>query len=103
MTTQEAQRSNHVCARNRASDLSLFASWVVVSALALAPLIEPTVGFTSLIYVNGVIALVTSLISCAFLRRRQPWLRLVLHIYSQVMIWLSLTVLLIAAVICWGV
>lgn len=50
----------------------------------------------------GSAVLVAATVSALLLRRRYPWVRLVLHIYAQIMIWLSLSCVAIAATLFWA-
>lgn len=86
----------------RWDDASFFLSWFLVGCLALVPLADSSIVHSHTVVITGLLVALISVLSCFFLRVRYEWLGLVLHIYSQVMIWLSITVLIIAAVICWG-
>lgn len=71
---------------------ALFASsWFIMTALGLIPMAEAKLNRVPSVPLLGVVAFFIAVGSAAALRRRYTWLGLVLHIYSQIAIWLSLT------------
>lgn len=76
--------------------LTLGFSWFLVTAIGLMPLADAALGRTSLIATPTMIVVAVALGSAVVLRRRYSWLGLVLHIYGQIAIWLSLFVMSLA-------
>jgi Na+/H+-translocating membrane pyrophosphatase len=71
---------------------ALFASsWLLVTILGLMPIAEAMLHRTPSVPRLAVIAFFVAVGSAAVLRRRYTWLGVVLHIYSQIAIWLSVT------------
>ncbi|WP_267381452.1 MULTISPECIES: hypothetical protein [unclassified Sphingomonas] len=70
----------------------LFAcSWFLVTVLGLMPIAETKLHRVPSVSSLALVAFFIAVGSAAALRRRYTWLGLVLHIYSQIAIWLSLT------------
>lgn len=63
--------------------------WFLVFSLGAMPLVDRAVGRPTSLAVPGAVVLFATVASATLIRERHPWLRLVLHIYGQVMIWLS--------------
>lgn len=71
---------------------ALFASsWFLVTILGLMPIAEALLHRPPSVSRLAVIAFFVAVGSAAALRRRYTWLGVVLHIYSQIAIWLSIT------------
>lgn len=71
---------------------ALFASsWFLVTILGLVPLAEAMLHRAPSVPRLAIIVFFVAAGSAAALRRRYTWLGLVLHIYSQIAIWLSIT------------
>jgi hypothetical protein len=70
----------------------LFASsWFLVTVLGLVPIAEAKLHRTPSVPSLAVVAFFIAVGSAAALRHRYTWLGVVLHIYSQIAIWLSVT------------
>ncbi len=67
------------------------ASWFVVTVLGLMPLAEVRLHRGPSVSPLAIVAFFIAIGSAAALRRRYTWLGVVLHIYSQIAIWLSVT------------
>ena len=76
-------------------------SWLIVSALGLLPLAEASLNREPSITAQVVAAFFIAVGSGAVLRRRYTWVAIVLHIYSQVAIWLSLFCVSLTMVLIW--
>lgn len=79
------------------NELLLFAfSWLLVTAIGLMPLAEVALQRTPSITLPTTTALFIAVGSAILLRQRYSWVGLVLHIYGQIAIWLSLFVMSLA-------
>jgi len=74
-------------------------SWTLVMAIGLMPLAEASLSRGPSITMPTTVAFFIAVGSAILLRRRYSWVGVVLHIYSQVSIWLSLFVMSLAAVL----
>lgn len=72
-------------------------SWFLVISLGAMPIADRILGRTTGLMGPGCVVFVVAIVSTIILREREPWIRLVLHIYGQIMIWLSLSCIAIAA------
>lgn len=78
----------------------LFAfSWMLVMAIGLMPIAEAALHRPPSITMPTVIAFFVAVGSGILLRRRFSWVGMVLHIYGQIAIWLSLFVMSLAIVL----
>lgn len=74
-------------------------SWLLVLAIGLMPLVEASLDRSPSITMTATIAFFV-IVGCAIpLRRRYSWVGLVLHIYGQIAIWLSLFCISLATVL----
>lgn len=71
-------------------------SWLLVMVLGLMPLAEAAMARSPSIATPALIVFSVAIGSGIHLRRRYPWVGLVLHIYGQIAIWLSLFVMSLA-------
>lgn len=70
----------------------LFAcSWLLVTLLGLMPIAEAKLHRAPSVPSLAIVAFFIAIGSAAAVRRRYTWLGVVLHIYSQIAIWLSVT------------
>lgn len=67
------------------------ASWFLVTVLGLMPLAKMKLHRLPSVSMLAVISFFVAVGSAAVLRQRYTWLGLLLHIYSQIAIWLSVT------------
>lgn len=74
-------------------------SWLLVMAIGLTPLAEATFARSPSITMPTTIAFFVAVGSAILLRRRYSWMGLVLHIFGQIAIWLSLFVMSLAIVL----
>ncbi|MBD8546878.1 hypothetical protein [Sphingomonas sp. CFBP 8760] len=74
-------------------------SWLLVMAIGLMPLAEASLARSPSITMPTTIAFFVAVGSAVLLRRRYSWLGLVLHIFGQIAIWLSLFVMSLAIVL----
>ena len=74
-------------------------SWMLVMAIGLTPIVEATLDRAPSITMPATIAFFVAVGSGILLRRRCSWVGVVLHIYGQIAIWLSLFVMSLAAVL----
>lgn len=74
-------------------------SWLLVLAIGLMPLAEASLSRSPSITMPTTIAFFVAVGSAAFLRQRYSWMGLVLHIFGQIAIWLSLFVTCLAIVL----
>jgi hypothetical protein len=74
-------------------------SWLLVMAIGLAPLAEASLSRSPSITMPTTIAFFVAVGSATLLRRRYSWMGLVLHIFGQIAIWLSLFVMSLAIVL----
>jgi len=76
------------------TDHALFGfSWLLVMAVGLMPLVEASLHRSPSITLPTTIAFFVAVGSAVLLRQRYSWVGLVLHIYGQIAIWLSLFVM----------
>ncbi len=68
-------------------------SWLLVMAIGLMPLVEASLNRSPSITLPTTIAFFVAVGSAVLLRQRYSWVGLVLHIYGQIAIWLSLFVM----------
>ncbi len=74
-------------------------SWLLVMAIGLMPLAEASLSRSPSITMPTTIAFFVAVGSAILLRRRYSWMGLVLHIFGQIAIWLSLFVMSLAIVL----
>ena len=74
-------------------------SWLLVMAIGLMPIAEASLSCSPYITMLTTIAFFVAVGSTVLLRRRYSWMGLVLHIFGQIAIWLSLFVMSLAAVL----
>jgi hypothetical protein len=74
-------------------------SWLLVMAIGLMPLAEGALARSPSITMPTTIAFFVAAGSAILLRRRYSWMGLVLHIFGQITIWLSLFVMSLAIVL----
>lgn len=103
MTTTAAKVSSRErIHENRGNAVSVF-SWLLVMAIGLMPIAEVTLNRPPSITTPTTIAFFIAVGSGILLRRRYSWVGLVMHIYGQIAIWLSLfTMSLALALFAYG-
>lgn len=74
-------------------------SWFLVIAIGVMPIVEASLDRSPSITMPATIAFFVAVISGAALKQRLSWVGVVLHIYGQIAIWLSLFVMSLAAVL----
>lgn len=74
-------------------------SWLLVMAIGLVPIAEVSLSRSPSITMPATIAFSVAIGSAVLLRRRYSWIGLVLHIFGQIAIWLSLFVMSLAVVL----
>src|SRR5687768_7899610 len=74
-------------------------SWMLVMAIGLMPIIDSVIQRPPSISMPAVLVFFTAVGSGAVLRRQYGWVGLVLHIFGQILIWLSIFVMSLAAVL----
>lgn len=74
-------------------------SWLLVMAIGLMPLAEASLSRSPSITMPATIAFFVTVGSAVLLRQRYSWVGLVLHIFGQITIWLSLFVMSLAIVL----
>ncbi|RYF13098.1 MAG: hypothetical protein EOO77_16195 [Oxalobacteraceae bacterium] len=72
---------------------------MLVMAVGLVPIVEGSLNRSPSITAPTVIAFFIAVGSAIVLRQRYSWVGLVLHIYGQIAIWLSLFVMSLAVVL----
>lgn len=82
-----------------AGNLILGFSWMLMMAIGLVPIAEGSLHRSPSITVPTAMAFFIAVGSAVLLRQRYSWLGLVLHIYGQIAIWLSLFVMSLAIVL----
>jgi hypothetical protein len=82
-----------------ASNLVFGFSWLLVMAIGLVPLAEASLHRSPSITLPTTAAFFVAAGSGIILRRQYSWVGIVLHIYGQIAIWLSLFVMSLAAVL----
>lgn len=100
MTT--CSRSPRLIFGERLDHATLAFSWFLTVGLGLMPVADRVLGRDTSLLTPGSAVIVVAVVSALLLRRRYPWVRLVLHIYGQIMIWLSLSCVAIAASLFWS-
>ncbi|MFZ2980624.1 hypothetical protein [Sphingobium xenophagum] len=93
---EKEQRPNPLEHLNLADTLVFGFSWMLVMAIGLMPIFETTIERPPSISMPAVIAFFTAVGSGVMLKRRYSWVGLVLHIFGQILIWLSLFVISLA-------
>ncbi|TVV76981.1 hypothetical protein FOY91_02435 [Sphingomonas solaris] len=71
-------------------------SWLLVMAIGLMPLVEAALLRSPSVTTPSLIAFFVAVGSGVLLRRRYSWVGLVMHIYGQIAVWLSLFVMSLA-------
>lgn len=74
-------------------------SWSLVMAIGLMPIAEASLSRSPSVSMPTTIAFFVAVGSSVLLRRRYSWMGLVLHIFGQIAIWLSLFVMSLAIVL----
>lgn len=73
------------------ADTAIFGfSWMLVMAVGLMPIVEASLKRSPSISMPVTIAFFVAVASGIALRRRYSWMGLVLHIFGQIVIWLSI-------------
>ena len=73
------------------ADTAVFGfSWMLVMAVGLMPIVEASLKRSPSVSMPVVIAFFVAIASGIALRRRYSWMGLVLHIFGQIVIWLSI-------------
>lgn len=93
------QRGEPASSRPMLDDAMAGFSWLLVTAIGLLPLAEASLHRAPSVTMPTVAAFFVAVASGILLRRRYSWLGVVLHIYGQIAIWLSLFVMSLAAVL----
>ncbi|CAH0356383.1 hypothetical protein [Sphingobium sp. CECT 9361] len=93
---EKDQRPNTLEHLNLADTLVFGFSWMLVMAIGLMPIFETIIKRPPSISMPAVIAFFTAVGSGVVLKRRYSWVGLVLHIFGQILIWLSLFVMSLA-------
>lgn len=84
-----------------ASEQALFGvSWLVVMVVGLMPLFETWFHRSPSVTMPTMIAFFVAVGSGVLLRRHYSWVGLVMHIYGQIAIWLSLFCISLVIVLC---
>ncbi|MET4666365.1 hypothetical protein [Sphingomonas sp. PvP056] len=71
-------------------------SWLLVMAIGLMPIAEASLSRSPSITMPTTIAFFGAVGSAVLLRRRYSWMGLLVHIFGQIAIWLSLFVMSLA-------
>ena len=74
-------------------------SWMLITAIGLMPIAEASLSRSPSITMPTTIAFFVAVGSTVLLRRRYSWIGLVLNVFGQIAIWLSLFVMSLAAVL----
>ena len=74
-------------------------SWLLVMAIGLMPIAEASLSRSPSITMPTTIVFFVAVGSAVLLRQRYSWMGLVLHIFGQIAIWLSLFVISLAIVL----
>ncbi|MDE0878559.1 MAG: hypothetical protein OSB00_07820 [Sphingomonas bacterium] len=74
-------------------------SWLLVMAIGLMPIAEASLSRSPSVSMPTTIVFFVAVGSAVLLRRRYSWMGLVLHIFGQIAIWLSLFVMSLAIVL----
>ncbi len=99
--TTSIQRRIPVTQILSASEQALFGvSWLLVMAVGLTPLVEAWLHRAPSLTMPTVMAFFVAVGSGALLRRHYSWVGLVMHIYGQIAIWLSLFCISLVIVLC---
>ena len=93
---EKRERPNPLEHLNLADTLVFGFSWLLVTAIGLMPIFETIIQRPPSISTPAAIAFFTAVGSGAVLRRQYGWVGLVLHIFGQILIWLSLFVMSLA-------
>jgi len=93
---EKGERPNPLEHLNLADTLAFGFSWMLVMAIGLMPIFETIIQRPPSISMPAVIAFFTAVGSGVVLKRRVSWVGLVLHIFGQILIWLSLFVMSLA-------
>ena len=73
------------------ADTAVFGfSWMLVMAVGLMPIVDASLKRSPLISMPVAIAFFVAVASGIALRRRYSWMGFVLHIFGQIVIWLSI-------------
>ncbi|WP_303762689.1 hypothetical protein [Sphingobium yanoikuyae] len=70
-------------------NLALMFSWLLVSALGLLPLFDETLSRDPTPSASALIVFFVAVGSAAVLRRHYSWVGVVMHVFSQIFMWLS--------------
>lgn len=70
-------------------NLAFMFSWLLVSALGLLPLFDETLSRDPTPSASALIVFFVAVGSAAVLRRHYSWVGVVMHVFSQIFMWLS--------------
>lgn len=96
---EKDQRANPFERLNLADALAFGFSWMLVTAIGLMPMIDTILQRPPSISMQAAIVFFTAVASAVVLRRQYSWIGLVLHIFGQILIWLSILVMSLAMAI----
>ncbi|MGR6331046.1 hypothetical protein ACU5AX_18460 [Sphingomonas sp. XXL09] len=99
MASISAHRTDNHEPLDLRSNLLFGFSWLLVMAVGLMPLAEAVLHRSLSITMPTTIAFFIAVGSGVMLRRHYTWVGVVLHIYGQIAIWLSLFVMSLAIVL----
>lgn len=81
------------------SNLAFLFSWFLVSGLGLLPLFDETLPRDPTPSASALIVFFVAVGSAAVLRRHYSWVGLVMHVFSQIFMWLSVFCVSLAGVL----
>jgi len=99
MTTADGDTPPSEKIDNLSEQLLFGFSWLLVMAIGLMPIAEAVLDRSPSITMPTTIAFFVAVGSGILLRRRYSWMSVVLHIYGQIAIWLSLFAMSLAIVL----
>ncbi|BBE00172.1 hypothetical protein SAMIE_2000580 (plasmid) [Sphingobium amiense] len=80
-------------------NLAFMFSWLLVSALGLLPLFDETLSRDPTPSASALIVFFVAVGSAAVLRRHYSWVGVVMHVFSQIFMWLSVFCVSLAGVL----
>ncbi|MBW6532747.1 hypothetical protein KZ820_18545 [Sphingomonas sp. RRHST34] len=99
MASISAHRTDNHEPLDLPSNLLFGFSWMLVMAVGLMPIAEACLHRVPSVTVPATAAFFIAVGSGILLRRRYSWVGVVLHIYGQIAIWLSLFVMSLAGIL----
>lgn len=90
MSNSEAQSATRPGSLDLSGSVAFFFSWLLVFAVGLLPVVTDRRTCVPHVPEAGLLIFLSAVASGAYLKRQYSWIGCLMHIISQILIWLSL-------------